>query len=669
MFHLCARGIGRAMSTAARPVASAAAHRASPRGVTLAAAAAARPRATRVFHACRETRASGGVGSGVVAPTRAAAEPATLETDDDDDDHHHDDEHDDEGFSSYGDGDTIVAIATPVVPNAGGVAIIRLSGPRAVEAARAVFRPASRPARAAAREGTPPSSHTALYGVIVDPTSVPNGSRRVNDEDVDEDALDVVDEVLVLPMLRPRSYTAEDVVEIHCHGGSVCVQRVLSLLTRRDVLDPSGGAERAVRLARPGEFTLRAFLNGRLDLTQAEAVHSLVAAKTERAADGALAALRGGLASPVRDARARCVDLLAELEARLDFEDELTPLDSDAIAAEVRAVRADVAKVLSTARRGTLLDTGVTVAIVGKPNAGKSSLLNAWSRSERAIVTPIAGTTRDVVEARVECAGVPVTLLDTAGIRRGVGVDEVEAIGVKRSVAAAVGADAVIVVVDATEGWTALDDDACAGILNRKRRVNQGVVKDDEGESSAVGVQAGGGDTAGGGDEWANAKARLHKVRGTRGLDDDGDDDATRRDAGATAILAVNKTDAIAADVDLDAIVPAEVSGKFAAVVGVSAVTGAGLEELESALGRIVEGGSVDAEGGAWSANQRQAEALEQALGALERLEAIVVDGNLPVDFWTIDLREAAMALGAVTGEDVSEDVLDVVFTKFCIGK
>ena len=661
LFRLCARGIGRAMSTtAARPVASAATHRASPRGVALAAAA--RPRAARVFPACRETRASGGVGgSGVVAPTRAAAEPATLATDDDDDDDA-DDEYDDDGFSSYGDGDTIVAIATPVVPNAGGVAIIRLSGPRAVEAARAVFRPASRAARAAAREGAPPSSHTALYGVVVDPISVPNGPRRVNDEDVDADSLDVVDEVLVLPMLRPRSYTAEDVVEIHCHGGSVCVQRVLSLLTRRDLLDPSGGAA-GVRLARPGEFTLRAFLNGRLDLTQAEAVHSLVTARTERAADGALAALRGGLASPVRDARARCVDLLAELEARLDFEDETTPLDTDAVAAEVRAVRADVAGVLATARRGKLLDTGVTVAIVGRPNAGKSSLLNAWSRSERAIVTPIAGTTRDVVEARVECAGLPVTLLDTAGIRRGAGVDEVEAIGVRRSVAAATGADAVIVVVDSTEGWTAADADACAGILNRGDDDDDDGVGDDEGES-AVDVPI-----AGGGDEWANAKARLHRVRGTkRGLDDTaGDDDATRDKT--TAILAVNKTDLDASGRDLDAVVPADVRGKFAACVRVSAVTGAGLEELESELGRIVEGGAVGAEGGAWSANQRQAEALEQALGALERLEAIVVDGNLPVDFWTIDLREASMALGAVTGEDVSEDVLDVVFTKFCIGK
>ena len=218
-----------------------------------------------------------------------------------------------------------MAIATPVVPNAGGVAIIRLSGPRAVEAARAVFRPASRAARAAAREGAPPSSHTALYGVVVDPISVPNGPRRVNDEDVDADSLDVVDEVLVLPMLRPRSYTAEDVVEIHCHGGSVCVQRVLSLLTRRDLLDPSGGAA-GVRLARPGEFTLRAFLNGRLDLTQAEAVHSLVTARTERAADGcARRVARWPRVPRAGRARARCVDLLAELEARLDFEDETTP--------------------------------------------------------------------------------------------------------------------------------------------------------------------------------------------------------------------------------------------------------------------------------------------------------------------------------------------------------
>ena len=222
---------------------------------------------------------------------------------------------------SHDDGATIAAIATPVVPQAGGVAIIRLSGPDAVAAARAVFRPASRDERDAAARGDPLRSHVAVYGTVRD------------------DADEVVDEVLLLPMLAPRSYTAEDVVEIHCHGGSVCVQRVLALLLRdapgagAGAGSDAGSARPSVRLARPGEFTLRAFLNGRLDLTQAEAVQALVSARTDAAADGALAALRGGLAGPVRAARASCVDLLAELEARLDFDDEMEPLDEDDVAA------------------------------------------------------------------------------------------------------------------------------------------------------------------------------------------------------------------------------------------------------------------------------------------------------------------------------------------------
>ena len=615
-----------------------------------------------------KTRSVGGVGTVVsrrrrrrrVAPVHASAAPATRTSED------HDDE---DAFSSHGDGDTIVAIATPVVPQAGGVAIIRLSGPSAVSAAMSVFRPASRAAREDAREHRPPRSHLALYGVIVDPATVPGDDLNVNDEDVDADELDVIDEVLLLPMLAPRSYTAEDVVEIHCHGGSVCVQRVLSLLTRRDATHADD-----VRLARPGEFTLRAFLNGRLDLTQAEAVQSLVSARTERAADGALAALRGGLVTPVRDARGRCVDVLAELEARLDFEDEMEPLDVDGLIAEIRDVRHTVASVLSTARRGRLLHTGVSVAIVGRPNAGKSSLLNAWSRSERAIVTPVAGTTRDVVEASVEVGGLPVTLLDTAGIR-GETSDEVEAIGVERSRAAAAGADAVVMVVDATEGWTADDDDIW-------RSVSQGMNRDEDLDSDDSSVSVG--DDDDGKDEWANAKARLHKVRGTRHGAVAGDSYSNgdsysslelepRADKGAhTAVLVVNKTDALDPSVkgNLASIhIPSAVCGQFGAVVYMSARTKDGLEDLERAIGKIVEGGDVDAEGAAWSANQRQAEALEQALGALERLESTVSDGTLPVDFWTIDLREAAMALGAVTGDDVGEDVLDVIFTKFCIGK
>ena len=247
----------------------------------------------------------------------------------------------------------------------------------------------------------------------------------------------------------------------------------------------------------------------------------------------------------------------------------------------------------------------------------------------------------------MECAGLPVTLLDTAGDpTRTPGVDEVEAIGVRRSVAAATGADAVIVVVDSTEGWTAADADACAGILHRGDDDVDGV-GDDEGES-AVDVPI-----AGGGDEWANAKARLHKVRRhERGLDDTaGDDDATRDKT--TAILAVNKTDLDASGRDLDAAAcPRTFAESSPRVFASRAVTGAGLEELESELGRIVEGGAVGAEGGAWTRRTSRAAGGGARAGAARARASrgSVVDGNLPVDFWTIDLREASMALGGGDG-------------------
>ena len=297
----CARGIGRAMSTtAARPVASAATHRASPRGVALAAAA--RPRAARASPSLSRDARVGrrrrlgrrrpdtrrGRAGDARGRTTTTTTPTTNTTT--------------RGSPRTATRDTIVAIATPVVPNAGGVAIIRLSGPRAVEAARAVFRPASRAARAAAREGAPPSSHTALYGVVVDPISVPNGPRRVNDEDVDADSLDVVDEVLVLPCFAlgrtpPRTswrFTATAAAS----ASSVC-SRCSPARSARSIQRHSGRPARQARRVHP-----RAFLNGRLDLAQAEGGASLVTARTERAADGALAALRGGLASP-RAGRAR----------------------------------------------------------------------------------------------------------------------------------------------------------------------------------------------------------------------------------------------------------------------------------------------------------------------------------------------------------------------------
>ena len=602
----------------------------------------------------------------------------------------------DASSSSWDDGDTIAAIATPVVPQAGGVAIIRLSGPNAVAATRAVFRPAAKAERDAQRRGDPMVSHTALYGDVRDPR---DGK--------------VIDEVLVLPMLAPRSYTTEDVVEIHAHGGSVCVQRVLALLLRngdetfkrsdagREAGDdekgddaeepaeePAESVPRAeesfvrVRLARPGEFTLRAFLNGRLDLTQAEAVHGLVSARTAAAADGALSALRGGLAGPVRRARREAVELLAELEARLDFDDALEPLDETRVSARVSRLRDAVQSVLNTAERGRLRETGVSVAIVGRPNAGKSSLLNAWSRSDKAIVTDIAGTTRDVVEASVVVAGVPVTLLDTAGIRSDTRGDAVEAIGVERSLAAAKGADAVLLVVDARSGWADEDREVWERLLD--------VSSENENEETEAFE-----------DEFENARARLYATRGglerfatERKLNDvsetnDSNDAfnlettfsetvstvscSKRSDGGERRVpllLALNKMDAVPEKerARKKADVPRDVLDASDAVVETSATTRAGLDALEAALAAFVGAGEIDAEGAQWAANQRQAEALRVAAAALARLAETVEDG-LPVDFWTIELREAAAALGEITGEDVAEDVLDVVFTKFCIGK
>ena len=456
-------------------------------------------------------------------------------------------------------GDTIAAIATALAAGAGSVAIVRLSGPQAEAIGRRLFLAPGAQAW---------ESHRVLYGHVVDPAD----GRRV-------------DEALLLLMRAPRSFTREDVVELHCHGGLIAVRRVLEL-----VLD--AGA----RLAGAGEFSQRAFLHGRLDLTRAEAIAEMIAARSRRAADLAMAGIDGGLQRRIGGLRERLLDQLAELEARVDFEEDLPPLDGTLVRAELEAVRGELERLVAESRQGELLREGLRVAIVGRPNVGKSSLLNLLSRRERAIVTDLPGTTRDLLESDLVLDGVPLTLLDTAGIRPT--DDRVELLGIERSRQALAAADAVLLLFDLLAGWTAADQELMDLVPE-----------------------------------------------------------------GVPLLLVGNKRDALppgGADAGAPVVSP------DAPLVRISALTGAGRDGLVAALLGLC--GAAEIQGLQVALNGRQRELAATAATSLERsLETAAL--GLPWDFWTIDLRGAIAGLGAITGEEVSEAVLERIFSRFCIGK
>ncbi len=455
---------------------------------------------------------------------------------------------------------TIAAIATAVVPQQGSVGIVRVSGDQAMAIAHTLFYAPGRQVW---------SSHRIIYGYIRQPQTQ-----------------QIVDEALLLIMKAPRSFTREDVVEFHCHGGIMAVQQVLQLCL-----------ENGARLAQPGEFTLRAFLNGRLDLTQAESIADLVGAKSPQAAQTALAGLQGKLAQPIRKLRANCLDILAEIEARIDFEEDLPPLDQQRIIADIEQVTAEISKLLATKDKGELLRTGLKVAIVGRPNVGKSSLLNAWSQSDRAIVTDLPGTTRDVVESQLVVGGIPVQVLDTAGIRET--VDQVEKIGVERSHRAANDADLVLFTIDAASGWTPADQEIYEQVKHRP------------------------------------------------------------------VILVINKIDLISLAEQEN--LKSKIENPKSKILTAAAIN-QGIDNLETAILEIVQQGKVQAADLDLAINQRQAAALTKAKIDLAQVQMTITD-KLPLDFWTIDLRGAIQALGEITGEEVTESVLDRIFSRFCIGK
>ena len=453
---------------------------------------------------------------------------------------------------------SIAAIATAVAPGQGGIAVIRLSGPRAVRAVAAITVIPGQQVW---------HSHRVLYGHVV----AAGGVERL-------------DEVLVLVMLAPRSFTGEDVVEIHCHGGVIAVQQVLAR-----VLEQPG-----VRRALPGEFSQRAVLNGRLDLTRAEAISDLVGARSQRAAQLAMAGLDGGIQKKMVALRERLLDQLSELEARVDFEEDLPPLSGEALLQELQAVRLELLALVADGERGSVVRHGLRVALVGRPNVGKSSLLNLLSRRERAIVTDLPGTTRDLLESEIVLEGVPITLLDTAGIRAT--SDEVEQLGIARSRDALASADLVLLLFDLAQGWSEED------------QVLFSLIPD-----------------------------------------------------GVPCLRVGNK-----ADLSLKAELLAEVTSASVADVSLSAVTGDG----EEALGRAVleRCCALGEQPLLLALNQRQSDLAVTAAEALARSEQVAADG-LPWDFWTIDLRQAIRSLGEITGEQLTESVLDRIFSRFCIGK
>ncbi len=453
-------------------------------------------------------------------------------------------------------GETIVAIATAIMPQQGSVGIVRLSGAKSLAIAKILFHSPGK------QEW---STHRILYGYIRDP-----------------ETKQLVDEALLLLMLQPRSFTREDVVEFHCHGGIIAVQSVLQLCVAQ-----------GARLAQPGEFSLRAFLNGRIDLTQAESIAELVAAQSEAASQVALAGLQGKLGSPIGELRTICLDILAEVEARIDFADDLPPLNEAEIEQQLDNVLLKVQHILATAEQGELLRNGLKVAIVGCPNVGKSSLLNAWSKSDRAIVTDLPGTTRDVIESTLVVGGIPIKVLDTAGIRET--SNTVEKIGVERSRKAAAAADLVLLTVDAQRGWTTADSEIYDQVKNRP------------------------------------------------------------------LILIINK-------VDLSPTQSVKYPTEIKQVVGASAVNHQGICDLETEILFLAHQGKVTAANSEVAINQRQASALTRARVSLEQVQETVIN-QLPLDFWTIDLRGAIQALGEITGEEVTESVLDRIFSRFCIGK
>jgi tRNA modification GTPase len=455
--------------------------------------------------------------------------------------------------------DTIAAVATSL--GEGGISIIRVSGEKALSIVSSIYIGKSE----RKLDGMLP--YTMRYGHIIDKNNC-----------------DIIDEVIVSYMKAPRSFTAEDTVEINCHGGILSTSKVLEEVIK-------AGA----RLAEPGEFTKRAFLNGRIDLSQAEAVIDIIRAKTELSMKSALAQSEGRISKEIKSLRHKLLGVIAHIEATVDFpEEDLEEITSEKVSEDIRILVDKISNMIQSANEGRILREGLNVVIVGKPNVGKSSLLNSLLMEKRAIVTEVPGTTRDVIEEYINIEGIPVKIIDTAGIRET--EDIVERIGVEKSKEKIEQSDLLIFMLDINRELDEEDKEIIKFISDKKYIIILN-------------------------------KADLNNVLNINSLEE------------------LNKNN----------------------ILHISAKTGEGVAELKGLIKNMFFSGDVKASE-VMITNSRHKESL---IRAKEKCEAALetLDSNLSIDLASIDVRSAWSFLGEVTGETMEEDIIDKIFSEFCIGK
>ncbi len=464
--------------------------------------------------------------------------------------------------------DTIAAISTGMTNS--GIGIVRISGEEAFAVIDRIYKGKEKLSEA--------DSHTIHYGYICQGT-------------------DTIDEVLVSVMRAPRTFTGEDTVEINCHGGTYVVQRVLETVL-----------ENGARTAEPGEFTKRAFLNGKMDLSQAEAVIDIIYSKNEYALKSSLGQLKGSVKRKIEEMRKEILYHTAFIETALDDPEHIS-VDGygETLKKVSEEIKIELQKLIDSSDDGRILTEGIQTVIVGKPNAGKSSLLNVLSGRERAIVTDIEGTTRDILEEQIQIQGLNLNIIDTAGIRDT--EDIIEKIGVDKAKEYVKDADLVISVVDASRGLDENDEKIFHLVYNKKTII------------------------------------LLNKS--------DLDTVVTKEDI-KQKIAEINQT-AIEEAEDIP-------------MIDISAKEEKGIREFEEILKRMFLKGSLSFNEEIYITNVRQKEALKNALESMKRV-IVSIENQMPEDFYTIDLMDAYDSLGSITGETIGEDLVNEIFSKFCMGK